>query len=96
MSATIALRNRQFRKFTALKGWATDTAIAAAIGYDRGNLSRVLQGTQAPGAKFIAGCLTAFPELEFADLFEVLPTDGSAGAAGSAGSAGAVGGRRET
>lgn len=72
MSATIALRTRQFKKFTALKGLHTDTAIAEAIDYDRGNLSRVLAGTQAPGAKFIAGCLAAFPELEFSDLFDVV------------------------
>ena len=75
LSASIALRSRQFQKFTALKGLRTDTAIAAAIGCDRGNLSRVLSGKQAPGARFIAGCLLAFPEVDFEDLFEVLPAD---------------------
>lgn len=72
LSASIALRTKQFQKFMALKGLKTDTAIAAAIGCDRGNLSRVLMGKQAPGARFIAACLVAFPELDFADLFEVV------------------------
>lgn len=75
LSASIALRSRQFQKFMALKGLKTDTAIAATIGCDRGNLSRVLAGKQAPGARFIAGCLVAFPELEFSDLFEVVDSD---------------------
>jgi hypothetical protein len=32
----------------------------------------VLRGQTAPGPRFIAGCLAAFPEMDFDDLFEVI------------------------
>lgn len=75
MAASIALRTSQFRKYTAIAGMATDDAKAKALGVDPATLSRVLKGRCAPGARFIAGTLSAFPELDFEDLFEVVVTD---------------------
>lgn len=82
MAATITLRLDAFRKYTKIAGLRNGTAIAEALGVDQGNLSRILAGRQAPGAKFIAACLAAFPDLDFADLFDVVPVDSDeAGAA---------------
>jgi hypothetical protein len=75
VSASIALRTGQYRKFAALKGWKTDDAASRAIGIDPATLSRVLKGRSAPGGRFIAGVLAALPEVEFADLFDVLVDD---------------------
>lgn len=75
MAATIRLRTGQYRKYAALKGLRTDDAAARVIGVDPATLSRVLKGRSAPGGRFIAGALAAFPELEFADLFDVVVDD---------------------
>lgn len=72
MAASIRLRTGQYRKYCALKGWLTDDAAARAVGIDPATLSRVLTGRSAPGSRFIAGVLVALPEMEFADLFEVV------------------------
>lgn len=72
MAARIRLRTGQFRKFSSLKGLTTDDAVAKAMGIDPGTLSRVLTGKSAPGERFIAGALTAFSEVDFEDLFEVV------------------------
>lgn len=72
MAARIRLRTGQYRKYAALKGLATQAAQAAAIGVAEPTVGRVVSGKTAPGEQFIAGCLAAFPELEFADLFEVV------------------------
>jgi hypothetical protein len=75
MSSRIALRTSQYRKFAALKGWKTDDAASTAIGVDPATLSRILKGRSAPGERFIAGLLVAIPEVEFADLFEIIEED---------------------
>lgn len=72
MAAAIRLRTSQFRKYTAIAGMPTDDAKAKAIKVDPATLSRVLKGRCAPGARFIAGTLAAFPDLDFEDLFEVV------------------------
>lgn len=80
MPAIIQLRTGQYRKFAALKGWRTDDAASRAIGIDPATLSRVLKGRAAPGGRFIAGVLAALPEVDFADLFDVVISDGDLGA----------------
>jgi lambda repressor-like predicted transcriptional regulator len=75
MPARIHLRTAQFRKFCALKSWTTDDAKARAMGIDPATLSRVLKGRCAPGERFIAASLAALPEVEFADLYEVIVTE---------------------
>lgn len=80
MASRIRLRTGQYRKFASLKGWTTHAQQAHAIGVTEPTIGRVLKeagtaGARAPGEAFIAGCLAAFPELEFADLFEVVSDD---------------------
>lgn len=74
-TATIALRQGQYDKFCALKGWHTLTDKAHATGMDKGAVSRMLAGKRPLNVDFIAKTLTAFPELEFTDLFEVVSDD---------------------
>lgn len=72
MAAAIRLRTRQYEKFAKLKHWATDEAAATAIGVNPATISRIRRGLTGPGERFIAGILAAIPEVEFADLFEVV------------------------
>lgn len=72
MAAEIRLRTEQYEKFARLKGWKTNAAQAAAIGVSEPTIGRILSGKRAPGEQFIAGLLCALPELDFADLFEVV------------------------
>lgn len=72
MTATLRLRTDALAKYRRLTNLGTDAALAKHMGYDAGNLSRVLRGTQTPGAKFIASLVAAFPGLELDDLFEVV------------------------
>ena len=72
MVATLKLRTEQLAKYRTLAGLKTDRALAARMGFDPGNLSRVLAGKQAPGPKFIAAIVSAFPGMGLDDLFEVV------------------------
>lgn len=58
-------------EIASARGLASDAARAAHIGVDRSTYSRVRSGEDLPGYRFIAGCLRAFPDLKFEDLFEV-------------------------
>lgn len=78
MAASIRLRTGQYRKFARLKGWRSDDQASKALGINPATLSRVLRGKTAPGERFIAAALTAFPELEFSDLFDVVTPDDEA------------------
>lgn len=71
--ATLRLRTEQVAKYRRLAGLTTDRALAERMDFDAGNLSRVLAGKQAPGPKFIAALVAAFPGLDLDDLFEVVP-----------------------
>ncbi len=73
MTATLRLRTEQVTKYRRLAGLTTDRALAERMDFDAGNLSRVLAGKQAPGPKFIAALVAAFPGLDLDDLFEVVP-----------------------
>lgn len=72
MMATLKLRKDQLTKFRKLAGIETDAALAARMGIDAGNLSRVLRGAQQPGPRFIASLVAAFPGMDLDDLFEVV------------------------
>lgn len=81
MTATLRLKLNELDKYRRLKGWKNDTDLARAMGYDAGNLSRVLAGKQTPGPKFIAALVAAFGgAVDIADLFEVISEDGKAAA----------------
>lgn len=75
MAAKIRLRTGQYRKYVSLKGLTTQAAQAAALGVSEPTVGRVVTGKTGPGEQFIAGCLAAFPELDFSDLFEVVTDD---------------------
>lgn len=72
MPSVIKLRPWQVRKYMALKGLQTKTALADAMGIDRATVQRVLSGDALPGTTFIAAALDAFPELAFEDLFDLV------------------------
>jgi transcriptional regulator with XRE-family HTH domain len=75
MPSVIKLRCWQVRKYMALKGLQTKTALADAMGIDRATVQRVLNGDALPGTIFIAAALDAFPELAFEDLFDLVAPD---------------------
>jgi transcriptional regulator with XRE-family HTH domain len=70
MVATLHLRADNLTKIRRWKGLTTDAALAAEMGIDAGNLSRVLNEKQNPGPKFIAALCYAL-DAELADLFEI-------------------------
>lgn len=72
MVATLKLRMDQLTKLRKLARLESNAALADRMGYDAGNLSRVLSGKQAPGPKFIAALVAAFPGFDIDDLFEVV------------------------
>lgn len=71
MTATIQLRHRLFTRHAEHAGHASHASLAAAMHVDRSTVTRVLSGSQAVGASFVAGALIAFPELTFSDLFQI-------------------------
>jgi hypothetical protein len=71
MQATIRLRHSQWTKLVQLAGITSDQTLARRMGISRSSVSRVLRNGGEVGARFIAGALVAFPELDFDDLFVV-------------------------
>lgn len=71
MTATLRLKADVLGNYRRLAGLKTDAALAARMGIDPGNLSRVLKGNQQPGPKFIAALCAAF-EAQLEELFEVV------------------------
>lgn len=69
--AVIRLRMDRIDEIATARGLASDSARAERIGVDRSTYSRVRAGEIVPGHRFIAGCLRAFPDLKFEDLFTV-------------------------
>lgn len=75
LAATLILKLDQLQKYRTVAKLDTQAALADAMGFDAGNLSRVLAGKQIPGPKFIAALVSAFPGLTLDDLFEVVDND---------------------
>lgn len=75
MLATLALRPEGLQKIRKLAKITTDKELAARIGINQSNLSRVLSGKAAPGPRFIAGVIEAFGPEWFSDVFIVIPDD---------------------
>jgi transcriptional regulator with XRE-family HTH domain len=75
LAATLILKADQLQKYRQVAHLDTQSKLAEAMGFDAGNLSRVLAGKQVPGPKFIAALMSAFPALTLDDLFEVVDTD---------------------
>ena len=68
----VRLRNDRIDEIATARGLVTDSARAELIGVERSTYSRVRSGEIQPGNRFIAGCLLAFHDLRFEDLFEVM------------------------
>lgn len=71
MVATLRLKTETLAIYRRLAQLQTDAALAARMGIDAGNLSRVLRGTQQPGPRFIAALCSAF-DAPLQELFEVV------------------------
>lgn len=82
MTAVLRLKADVLATYRRLTGLKTDSALAARMGIDPGNLSRVLKGAQQPGPKFIAALCSAF-DAQLGELFEVVD-DGKPQAEGEA------------
>ena len=68
----LRLRTAQLRKHARRLGLETPWAIAKHLRVSHTTVQRTLSGDMAPGERFIAKALAGFPDLEFADLFEVV------------------------
>lgn len=71
MTATIRLKSANLAKYMAV-GAVTNPMLAERSGVALSTIHRIVRGMQSPGERFIAGLLAAFPDLDFADLFEVV------------------------
>lgn len=76
MVAILSLKREQLSKIRKWKGVTTDASLAAVMGIDAGNLSRVLseKHPQQPGPKFIASLCAAL-DAELDDLFEIITNE---------------------
>lgn len=70
MTAQLRLRIDQLEKIRRWTGLTKDADLAARMKTDPGNLSRVLNGKQSPGPRFIAALCKAL-DADLGDLFEV-------------------------
>lgn len=68
----IRLRAEEFHRRAQKAGLTSDTDIAERLGMNRTTVWRVLDGSIAPGERFIAAVLAAFPRIRFAEVFEVI------------------------
>jgi hypothetical protein len=71
MAPTVVLRTGPLVKHRKKSGLVDDTRLASAMRMHRTTVTRVVAGEMRPGVAFIAGALTAFPDLRFDDLFEI-------------------------
>ena len=76
MAATIVLRQDKLASLRRVAKIKTDRELAECIGMDPSTVSRILSGTQAPGAAFIASVCDYFGADFFTDLFEVAGAPG--------------------
>jgi hypothetical protein len=73
----LRLRVGQLQKHARRLGLdPNNQAIATHLGVSRTTVKRMLSGELAPGERFIARTLAAFPDLKFDDLFEVVEDAG--------------------
>ena len=72
MAATLVLRQDKLASLRRVAKIKTDREFAECIGMDPSSVSRILNGTQAPGAVFIASVCDYFGKDLFGDLFDVV------------------------
>jgi hypothetical protein len=68
----LRFRADQFRRHCGHLGLTTAGAQAEHIGLSKWTVTRLLNGSIAPGEHAIACTLSAFPALRFEDFFEVV------------------------
>src|SRR6476659_3493361 len=62
---SIRIRLGELSRYRGVQGLRTEAALASAMGLHYASVNRVLAEKAAPGERFIAGLLAAFPDLEF-------------------------------
>lgn len=73
--ATITIRKDALTSLLRLARITTDREFAECIGMNPSSVSRILNGTQAPGTAFIASVCFYFGTDLFEDLFDIVSTD---------------------
>lgn len=68
---TIRIRGDNLALARAAAGLDNNAALAQAMGVHATTVARTLSGQAQLGVSFIAALLSAFPRLQFGDLFEV-------------------------
>lgn len=69
---TVDLNRTRYRELVAARGWTRQIEQADGLGIAQNTISRVVEGGQKPGPRFIAACLTAFPGEGFDGLFHIV------------------------
>lgn len=72
MAVEVCLRVEAYLEQCRARGWAFESQQAAGLGLAASTVHRVLRGTQKPGGQFIGAVLRAFPDADFAQLFDVV------------------------
>ncbi len=81
MSVTLHLRHDALAKYRAVAGLQSDTELAERMRMDHSAVWRVLNGRNAPSARFVAALVAVFQGLTIDDLWEVATEDTHAEAA---------------
>ncbi|WP_158685483.1 helix-turn-helix domain-containing protein [Microbacterium halophytorum] len=68
---TLTIDTDRFDSLRAEQGLDLDKDLAATLGINKSTVSRVLDGSSAPGPGFIAATLQAFP-VKFEDVFTIV------------------------
>lgn len=77
VAVTLAIRPDGVAKLKLRAKASSDSAFARVIGVNHAQMSRLLAGKAAPGARVIAGAVRAFGWHALKDLFEVVAVDES-------------------
>lgn len=69
---TLVVNHNGFDRMRRKFGIEDDAELGRRMKVDKGTMSRVMSGKNAPSAKFIAGALRTFGDAWFAELFDVV------------------------
>ncbi|GAV13265.1 helix-turn-helix transcriptional regulator [Paenibacillus sp. NAIST15-1] len=67
----VVLNNPVVQDLMLKMGWE-EQDLADQIGLTKVQVYRVIRGQRSPGNEFIAGLVSAFPDVEFRQLFKVV------------------------
>jgi hypothetical protein len=74
LASTVQLRLDRFEKISATAGLRTLAAQAAHCNLTEGGLSKIKAKKYSPSGRSIGSIMAAFPQWNFEDLFEVVPS----------------------